>query len=158
VKLNCPACSTFLELSDNLAKKLVRCPKCEQSFVVPQIAPPLIAQKPNLTIEQPPDEYELGASQVEAAASNSTADPSTLKFCPGCGGPWKNGALECSKCHYVPALGAQIKPRERDRRPIRIDFSSIYRVLFVAALGYGGWQLFTHWNSVMSSIRSIFPN
>lgn len=158
MKLNCPACSTFLELSDSLAKKLVRCPKCEQSFVVPQVPPPLIAQKPNLAVEQPPDEYELGVSAAEVAASHSTVDPATLQFCPGCGAPWKPGTMECKKCHYMPALGAQIKPRKNDRRPVRIDLSGIISLLFLAALAYGAWQLFTHWNSVMASIRSIFPN
>ena len=159
VKLNCPICSALLELNDALAKKLVRCPKCEQSFVVPQVPPPLVAQKPNLKIEQPPDEYDLGVSPVEAAAAvgAGAVDPATLKFCPGCGAPWKKGAIECNKCNFIPALGAHLKPKQKEKRDLRVNMQNVYLVIFVVAIGTGGYWLFTHWNSVRASINSFFP-
>ena len=39
MKLNCPSCQALLNLNDSLAKKLVKCPKCEQKFVVPDVPP-----------------------------------------------------------------------------------------------------------------------
>ena len=112
MKLNCPVCSVRLELNDSMAKKLVRCPKCKQNFVVPAMAPAETASNPSAPVAPPPDEFELSPSQSEAEPVEGPVDPETLKFCPGCGGPWKKGSRECKSCHYIPEVGAQLKPRE----------------------------------------------
>ncbi len=157
MRLNCLVCSAQLDLNDNLAKKLVRCPKCEQSFVVPEIAPPLIAAKPNLKVAPEPDEYELSSSKEEDA-NDAPVDPGTLKFCPGCGAPWKKDARECKKCHFVPALGARLKPKEKPKRDLRVDLQKFYLLISLAAAGCGIYFLYTHWNSVKESINSIWPH
>ncbi|MEI6234733.1 MAG: hypothetical protein WCT04_16895 [Planctomycetota bacterium] len=157
MKLNCPVCSVMLDLDDSLAKKLVRCPKCEQSFVVPNIAPPLVAPKPDMKIETPPDEYELGRTSAEVAADEAPAvDPSKLKFCPGCGAPWKKAALECAKCNYLPALGAQLKPKIKEKRDLRVNLDAVYFLLFIAAVGFGIYYLVEHWNAVRAQINSLW--
>ncbi len=159
VKLNCPICSVMLNLDDNFAKKLVRCPKCEQSFVVPAVAPTVAERIQNAPIAPPSDEFELSPSAKEPTLAPESLHPNALKFCPGCGAQWKKGTIECNACHYVPALGAQIKPKAKERfNLLQFDLGSVYWVLFLGALGYGGWYLFTHWNSVAATIRSIFPS
>lgn len=158
MRLNCPACSTMLDLNDALVKKLVRCPKCEQSFVVPEIAPPLVAVKADVKQPRVSTEYELGPSADEHLPSDAPADPNSLKFCPGCGAPWKKGATECKKCHFVPALGAQLKPREKSSRGLAINLQSVYLLIFAVAVIYCGYWVIQNWNWVKSSINSIWSH
>lgn len=158
MRLNCPICSELLDLDDKLAKKLIRCPKCEQSFVVPEIAPPLVAPKSVVNVPSAPDEYELSSSPKEADASDAPVNPATLRFCPGCGAPWRKAALECGRCHYVAALGARLKPKEKPKKDLRVNLQKFYLLIFLAVFGYGGYWLFAHWNSVKASINSFFPH
>ena len=75
----------------------------------------------------------------------------------GCGAPWKKGAIECKACNFVPALGAHLKPKVKEKRDFRVNMQNVYLVIFVVAFGTGGYWLFTHWNSVRASINSFFP-
>jgi len=155
VRLNCPACTAVLDLNDGLVKKLVRCPKCQQNFVVPEVAPTLVAPKQDLKIEAPPENYEMGTPEEEPEAP---PDPNALKFCPGCGAPWRKGSGECKKCHYILALGAQVKPKEKRRLNLKIDTQKFYMVLGAAAVGFGLYMLFTNWHSVKDFINSIWSS
>lgn len=155
MRLNCPACTAVLDLDDGLVKKLVRCPKCQQNFVVPAVAAPVVAPKQDMKIEAPPENYDMGAHAQEEEPE-PPPDPNTLKFCPGCGSPWRKGAGECKKCHYVLALGSQLKPKEKRSFNLKFDTQKFYVVIFAAALGYGLYMLYTHWATVKQFINSIW--
>ncbi len=161
VRLNCPVCAALLDLNDALIGKLINCPKCAQNFVVPKVAPPLVAAKAQPKTERAGNDYELSASQEEPEAATQPTDPNTLKFCPGCGGPWKKGAQECAKCHYVPSLGAQLKPKFKQQLGLNYYLQKVYIVFVVVVLGIGAYWLYHNgeslWNSVKSAINSIWP-
>ena len=155
MRLNCPSCTAVLNLSDSLIKKLVRCPKCEQNFVVPEAAEPVVAPRAEIKIAAAPDTYEIGESLPNENVP-PPQDPALLKFCPGCGAPWKKGARECKKCHYVPELGAQLRPKDRKRFDLRFESQKVYLVLFVGVVIYGVYMLLSHWQTVKDFINSIW--
>lgn len=155
MRLNCPSCTAVLNLSDSLVKKLVRCPKCEQNFVVPEAPAPIVAPKQDIKIAAVPDNYEMNAPPPNENVPKPQ-NPHELKFCPGCGAPWRKGAPECKKCHYVAALGAQLRPKERKKLNLSFDSQKLYLAITAGAACYGLYMLLTNWQAVKKFINSIW--
>jgi predicted Zn finger-like uncharacterized protein len=156
VRLNCPSCTAVLDLSESLVKKLVRCPKCGQNFVVPAAPAPVTAPKVVKNVASAPDTYEMHTEEAEEPTLPAPQDPNQLKFCPGCGAAWKKGQRECPKCHYVAALGSKLSPKERKKLNLNFDAQKLYLFVGVAGVGYGLYMLISHWNQVKQWINSMW--
>ncbi len=78
-------CKSKLEVEDDLAGTLVRCPRCGESLMVPRPAAPSVAA------EEESDSYELAPLEPL---------PSKQPACPSCGTDLPSGAVLCVQCGY----------------------------------------------------------
>ena len=91
ISLTC-RCKTRLQVNEQLAGKLVKCPKCGESLIVPRPEPASAA-------EDESDEYAL-APAVEL--------PAKKPACPACNADLPDGAVLCVQCGYHLVLKKHI--------------------------------------------------
>ncbi|MFM7925905.1 MAG: hypothetical protein ACKPJJ_37270, partial [Planctomycetaceae bacterium] len=77
LKIACPACGAGLNLKEELAGRKVRCPRCQQPFVVPQQSA-VVSDLAEL-----PAEPAVPVSAVRAAAESVSRQKSPGSLLPG---------------------------------------------------------------------------
>ena len=151
----CPSCSQALDINDAMLGKLVRCPHCQLTFVSSVALAGAAAQKAAKPVDRgavKSEGYELeGGADAEPQETGIQAP----KYCPNCGKDWVRGKLVCGKCRYDLQLRRVVIPEARFRMP-KVDVQSLYILLAVVGLGVGGYFLFKNWNTIFSSINSLW--
>jgi uncharacterized paraquat-inducible protein A len=153
MKLPCPSCAQSLNVPDNLAGKTVTCPKCKKPFQ----APPPVAPVPAPV--KPASSPDLELQPLEPSKQESQLpDPTSARFCPKCGAPWKSGEVICERCQYHIVAGRRVHLE----REYRAESSSSLQKLFMYALAlgalYGVFWLVQNWGSMKKKVENSLEN
>lgn len=116
--IRCPKCSKMMQVPDGSAGKQVRCPGCQQVFVVaaaPAPAPVAAAAPAAPAPPAPAPVPPSGARPAVSAAARPAAPPAPprpsaapsspstpgMKSCPACKSPVAESAIACMDCGYL---------------------------------------------------------
>jgi len=148
----------LLDVNDTAMGKLVRCPACTLTFVAsPALAgasakPGAPASAGGAAQSADPDGYELEGEAQGTPQGTGIGEP---KFCPNCGKLWPSGKPRCGNCRYDLLLG-RVALLERKLRLPKIDMQSLYVSLALGALAAGAYFVFRYWNTLYSSLNSLW--
>src|SRR5688572_17069701 len=97
--ISCTKCQTRMQVPDDATGKQVRCPKCQNMFVVGAAAPQLVAAATGAASGSTP--RPPAAAPPPPAPPPPAAAKGAPTKCPACGSDLLPGAVSCMDCGYL---------------------------------------------------------